>query len=82
MDAIMETIFVASGYIVNLMGGALAILLVAFLPLYCYGFVAYQKTISFHSSRSALLALLAAIVLTILLTAVFAMTAVVLGVWG
>ena len=82
MYGIMEAIFVASGYIVNFMGGALAILLIAFLPLYCCGFAIYQRNINWRSSRPAILSLLAAAVLTILLTAVFAITAVVLGAWG
>ncbi|ODS24663.1 hypothetical protein AB835_02755 [Candidatus Endobugula sertula] len=78
----MEAIFVASGYIVNFMGGALAILLIAFLLLYCCGFAFYERNINWHSSRPAILSLLTAAVLTILLTAVFAITAVVLGAWG
>lgn len=82
MDTIMEAIFVASGYIVNFMGGALAILLIAFLPLYCFSFVVYQKNVSWRSSRSTLFALLASVVLTLLLTVIFSITAVVLGAWG
>ena len=82
MDAVMEAIFVASGHVVGFMGGALAILLVAFFPMYCYGFLAYQKHLRVRASRASLFAFIAAVVLTILLTVVFAMTAVVLGAWG
>lgn len=82
IDAIMEAIFVTSGYIVNFMGGILAIALVAFLPLYCWAFAFYQTNISWHFSGPAILALLVATILTGLLTVVFAITAVVLGAWG
>lgn len=82
MDSLMAVVFVASGHVVNFLGVVLAILLVAFFPLYCYGFIAYQKKVSLRSSKPALFALIATIVLTILLTIVFAVTAIVLGSWG
>ncbi len=82
MNAAMETIFVASGHIINFMGGVLAIFLVAFIPLYFYGFMTYRKKIKLRSSRLALIIFIGAVTLTILLTVVFAMTSVVLGVWG
>lgn len=82
MNAAMEAIFVASGHIVNFMGGVLAIFLIAFLPLYFYGFMTYRKKIKLRSSRLALLVFIGAVTLTVLLTIVFAMTSVVLGMWG
>lgn len=82
MDLMVEAIFVAFGYIINFMGGTLAILLIAFLPLYCCGFAFFQRNINWRSSRPAMLSFLAAGVLTVLLTTAFAITAVTLGAWG
>lgn len=82
INAAMEAIFVASGHIVSFMGGVLAVFLVAFIPLYFYGFMTYRKKIKLRSSRFALLIFIGTVAITVLLTVVFAMTSVVSGMWG
>lgn len=82
INAAMEAIFVASGHIVNFMGSVLAVFWVAFIPLYFYGLMTYRKKIKLRSSRFALFIFIGTVALTVLLTVVFAMTSVVLGMWG
>jgi ABC-type uncharacterized transport system permease subunit len=82
MDKVMELIFVVAGHLVNAIGGLLAILLIGLLPIYAYTYVIYRKNVNIFSSRSAVLSLLAAMALSFCLSAVFAMSAIVLNAWG
>lgn len=82
MDAIMEAIFVGAGYAVGAIGGVLAMLLVGLLPIYAYGLFLYFQKASIRSTRLTLMLFIASMVLSVILLAVFAITAVAMGAWG
>ncbi len=81
MDSFMESIFVLSGHVVGNVGGLIAILFIGLLPLYVFFFVCYKKKIEIKSALP-MASLSLAGMFSLILSAVFAMTAMVLGAWG
>ncbi len=81
MDSFMESIFVFSGYVVSNVGALFAILFIGLIPLYVFFFVCYKRKIAIKSALP-IASLFLASMLSLFLTAVFAMTAMVLGAWG
>ena len=77
----MESIFILSGYVVSNVGALIAILFIGLIPLYVFFFVCYKRKIAIKSALP-MASLFLASMLSLFLTAVFAMTAMALGAWG
>jgi hypothetical protein len=82
MEAIIESIVLASGTLVLFMGTGAAILLIGFMPLYIASFFYFGRRIKFMSSRTSILLYSLAIVVSLCISSLLAATSMVLRMWG
>jgi len=77
----MKSIFLLSGYIVKAIGLLPAIFL-AFMPLIIYTFFLRKKGVKISSNRYILISYFLTLLFCFLISTMFFMTAMSLGVWG
>ena len=78
---LVQIVFLAAGCAVSSLGLVLSILLVGFSPAYVYGYFVYRKKSSI-STLAGKLHVFAAAMMTLLLSGILWISAMVIGMWG
>ena len=81
VERFIQIFFLTAGCVVNYIGLFLAILLIGFLPLYIYGYFAFNRKDNFSHRKSKVCGF-AALLLSVLLSCVFWLSAAIMGTWG
>ncbi len=82
MNAMMEQIFLLAGHAIKLIGFEMCILLIALMPVYLsLGFI-YMRNVAVLNSRMAVLLVVFSVILSLLLSIIFGVSALGLGDWG
>lgn len=80
-EQFIQIFFLTAGCVVNYTGLLLAILLIGFLPLYVYGYFAFSGKTNFSHTRGKIFGF-SALLLSLLLSCIFWLSAAIMGTWG